>query len=925
MIFSKFFKKKNHLSEKVSDRIVAVAELDPKVSENKSILHELAFNDGDDKVRRAALEKLNDFSLFWQAFKKDSSDTIKKLSEKAIIDNLIGVKDSNIDAKLKRQFIQECNKAQLLEKVVFKLDDEALIEQTLIKLNKPSLLLQSLQVEHLPHTLKSTLLSHIDDVSQLKKLTKKLTGELLTEVETKLADIKEQQDKPVKLEKQLRLLLAQFNALKDKSDVEAVEAKIADIESEWQQCDLAILPAVVKDELTQKYDAIAASVQRILAPKKEQWLQQKAEQELASKQQQNYQTLTQELTVIEAKITQSIVDGAEITQEQLTQDINQLEKQVNELEVTKEHKATVLSRAESLFNRANQLPVIKQGIEQAKQLLEQLTALVKPQDLDSLNQVNQEFKAIKSAWQQNLAQVDIAMPESISQAYEALLEQWQPAISELEKEQRQLFSQTRRKMSELENLIKQGKFHSAFGLFKKLGYWMADLNDYQKNQLDRKWQALQLQVEELHDLEKSFSNPKKQELLEQIKKLAESPLVDPTEQAHRVRLLRSNWQSLGHADDEQEQALNQEFDQYCETAFAPCREHYKELEDERQSNYDGKVIVIEQLEALAKNLASAEVKDWRSVESLFVKLNKLWRETGLVDREKVAEVNKRFHSAVKPIKQAIAQYHTGNETQKRGLIEQASQVANSDISISEKSESLKQLQNKWRDIGFAGNKVDQKLWTEFRAVNNPVFEQRDNTKKAEQAEAKQLFNDYNERLKQVVEQVSATSELAKLKELAQQAEQIFSQVSGLARNDYEKLKKLSQSIKSDVENKIAEARKQKESQSFIDLFDAVTAIANGESADLSVLKPAWQTAINSNNKEQRSLLTLQIEISANLSSPESEQAQRNQVQMSMLSAKLEQGEAFGLQDLLEKWLAAGIFEQQDLVMLERIKPAYLSA
>ena len=71
MIFSKFFKKKKHLSEKVSDRIVAIAELDGKDSSSKSILHELAFNDGDDKVRRAALEKLNDFALYWQAFKKD--------------------------------------------------------------------------------------------------------------------------------------------------------------------------------------------------------------------------------------------------------------------------------------------------------------------------------------------------------------------------------------------------------------------------------------------------------------------------------------------------------------------------------------------------------------------------------------------------------------------------------------------------------------------------------------------------------------------------------------------------------------------------------------------------------------------------------------------------------------------------------------
>lgn len=923
MIFSKFFKKKNHLSEKVSDRIVAVAELDPNVTENKSILHELAFNDGDDKVRRAALEKLNDFSLFWQAFKKDSSDTIKKLSEKAIIENLIGQKDSNIDGTLKRKFIEECNKTQLLEKVVFKLDDEALIEKTLIKLDKGSLFLQAIQTSNLPETLKSNLLQQVDDVSQLKKLSKKLTGRLLTKVEDKLELIKEQQEKPAKLEKQLRLLLAQFNALKDKSDVEVVESTIAEIEQQWQQVDFAILAQAVQQELKEKYHNISASVQRILAPKKQEWLANKAEQELAAEQVKNFEQLTEQLTALESKITQSIIDGIELKQEQITQEINALEKQANELAVTKENKVTVLTRAESLFNRANQLPVIKQGIEKAKALTEQLAQLTIPTDMVSLNQVNPQFKEIKAAWKQNLTQVDIAMPKSISTSYAELIEQWQGVVSELEKEQRQLFNQTRRKMSELENLIHFGKFHSAFGLFKKLSYWMAELNDYQKGQLERKWQSLEEQVNNLHELEQSFSNPKKQELLAQIQKLAQSPLVDPTEQAHRVRVLRSNWQSLGHANDEQEKALNQEFDQHCEAAFAPCREHYKELEDERQNNYDSKILIIEQLEAMAQNLTNAEVKDWRSVESLFVKLNKLWRETGLVDRDKVSEVNDRYHSVIKPIKKAIGDYHNGNQSKKRELIEQAKTIADNDASISDKSESLKQLQNQWRNIGFAGNKIDQKLWTEFRAVNNPIFEQRDNSKKAEQAQAKEQFNQWLEQLEKVQQEVEQSDELAKVKELSGKVDDIFSEVKGLARSDFDKLKKLSQKVKANVEQKVSATRKQKESQGFIDLFDAVTAIANGQTADLSVLKPAWQTAINANNKEQRSLLTLQIEISANLETPATEQAQRNQVQMSMLSAKLEQGEAFSLQDLLEKWLSAGIFQQQDLSLLARIKPAYL--
>ena len=923
MIFSKFFKKKKHLSEKVSDRIVAIAELDVNDSANKSILHELAFNDGDDKVRRAALEKLNDFSLFWQAFKKDSSAMIKKLAEKALIDNLTGDRDSNLDAKLKREFVNQCNKSQLLEKVVFKLGDEELIEQTLVKLDKESLLLQAIYHPELPQNLKSNLLDGFNDVAQLKKIAKKLTGELLQQVEEKLEQIQLSAELPVKLEKQARLLLAQFNALKDKSDVSYVEAKILEIEQQWQASDFTILDSATTQELSDKYQAIGASLERIIAPKRAEWLEQQKQIELKQHQSDNFEKLSQQLVAVESKITQSIVDGVEIKQEQVTEELTRLSQEVNQLNLTNEAQSSLLSRAQSLTNRANQLPLIKEGIDTAKTLVSQLEQLKKPEDLAGLNQVNPEFKRIKFEWKQNLQQVDIAMPASINEQYQAGLSRLQPQISELEKQQRQLFSQTRRKMSELENLVQRGKFHSAFGLFKKLGFWMDELNDYQKSQLDRKWQSLNEEIENLHDLEKSFSNPKKQELLDDVRKLAEEPLVDPSEQAHRVRLLRSNWQSLGHADDEQEAALNEEFDKFCELAFAPCREHYKELEDERQANYDSKILLIEQLETLSNNLQNSEVSDWRSVESLFVKLNKLWRETGLVDREKVAEVNQRFQTVTKSIRTTINNYHAENEQSKKALIQQAKDIANGDAELNDKIDSLKGLQSKWKGIGFAGSKIDQKLWTEFRSINNPVFEQRDSDKKAQLAEAKALFEQFQSQFDEIKVKLAEAEELAQLRELSDKVEQVFAEVKGLPKTEYEKLRKQNSAIKSEIEAKVGQLRKLKESKSFVDLFTAVEAIANGESADLSSLKPAWQTAINSNNKQQRSLLTLQIEISANLDSPESEQKSRNETQMQMLSAKLEQGEDYSLQDLLEKWLAAGIFDQQDIAMLERIKPAYM--
>lgn len=926
MIFSKLFRKKKWQSEKVSERLAAVAELDKDVLANKSILHELAFNDGDEKVRRATLEKLNDFALWWQAFRNDHSDNIKRNAERIIIQSLTGVRDTNLDAKLKVQFIEQCNKTQLLERIVFELNDEALTLSTIERLNKDVLHFRAITESTLSDEAKLSLLANINDMNQLKKLAKKLNGSLLSHVEQKIEKLKLDAEKPVKLEKQIRLVLAQLNALKDKSDFSVIAEKQAEIENQWQQAvnDIDILENEVKTELLAKHQKIVETLERIQAPLKAQWQQQQAAELLTQEQQNHFEQISAELAAVESKITQSIADDSEIEQSQLSNDINTITHKCNEVSLNDTNRIELLKRAETIFNRANQIPKIKQSILLAKGLLEKLQQVPIPQDLTSLNAIQSEFKQLKKEWQHNLKEVGISLPTDIAGEYDRLIKLRDNAISEFEKQQRQIFNQIRRKIPELEELIKQGKFNNAFGLYKKMTFWYADLNDYQKNQIARNWEFLESEMEKLKELQMSFSNPKKQELLADIKKLAETPLVDPTEQAHRVRLLRSNWQSLGHAGDDQENELNEEFNQFCEAAFVPCREHYKELEDERQANLDAKLLIISQLETLANNLKSSEVSSWKDLESVFVKLTKLWRETGLIDRDKVSEINNRYQATLKPIKQAITKHHVSNEQAKQALIKQAQELAAQEMDLTQKSDKLKGLQAKWKTVGFAGKGTDQKLWNEFRAVNNPIFEQRDNDKKQEMDAANELFDTHMAMLSDLKHSIEDVTEINELRSIIDQAEQSLTQVKGVAKPQFEKLRRIVLSITKIADEAIAERRAKQEQQIYVDLFSAVEALVEGKAADLSQFKSSWQNAFNMNSKQDRHQVTLMMEITAGLTSPEVDKAKRNEVQMEMLSAKMEQGIEYNVQELLESWLASGIFTEADIELLTRIKPIFIS-
>lgn len=920
MIFKTLFKKKKWLSEKVSERLAAVAELELTDSGNKAVFHELAFNDGDDKVRRATLDKLNDFSLWWQAFKNDPSDNIRRHAEKVIVEALVGERECKLDESLKKQFIAECNKTALLEKVVFKLNDDALTLDLIQRLNKPSLTLTAIQNETLPEATRLTLLQKFDDEGQLKKLQKRLSGQLLESVEAKLNVIVEAKAQPVRLEKQVRLLLAQLNALKEKHDFELINVKLEQYVADWDRytSEFDCLEATLRKELEGKYEQILGQLDRITQPLKAAHEAEKEKLALLAEQRQNALDIENEITKVEASVASSIAAGSELNQESIGQQINAIVQSCNDKNLAEDNKTELLEKAESVFNRANQVPQIKAAIAGAIELIEQLNGLSVPSDAESYNAVSERFYEIRKQWKINLNQVGIALPEEIAQSYQTLSDKWFDAIKPIEKEQQQLFSQMRRKLTELLTLVEHGRYKSAFGLYKKLGFWYETLSENQRQQIERKWQNVQEQIASLQELQESISNPKRQEILEQIKQLAEQPLADAGEQAHRVRLLRSNWQSLGPVS-EQNAELAQQFDSLSEQAFAPCREHYKVLEDERANNLKAKQLILQNLSTLVSNLKTEEVSNWRELESAFVKLTKLWRETGHIDRELVNDINEQYQSLVKPVRKAINDHHKENETAKKALIDKAEKIVSSSDDVAFLIEELKGLQQQWQKIGFAGKNQDQKLWSAFRAINNPVFAKRDDAKREANAAEKTYVEELSTQFDAVEKALLEANDLAAVRVQDESNSQVFESISDLSKPAFEKMRKRYQGLKKQIDIKLAELRSAQERQVYLDLFEAVSTLIEGGTADLSNLKSAWANAINNPGQRDREEITLQLEINEGVESTSGDKALRNQVQMNMLTAKMEQGVEFHKNDLLENWLAAGPFVAEDSDRLQRIK------
>ena len=140
MIFKRWFKPKwQH--ENAAVRQLAIADLDRQTPQQKEILHELAFNDGAETVRRAALERLNEFSLWWQASKHESAERLKLFAEQQLINMLL---ENRVSPQLKLQFIAECNRTSVLEKLASSESDPSIKFDLLQRLGRQDLILQAL-------------------------------------------------------------------------------------------------------------------------------------------------------------------------------------------------------------------------------------------------------------------------------------------------------------------------------------------------------------------------------------------------------------------------------------------------------------------------------------------------------------------------------------------------------------------------------------------------------------------------------------------------------------------------------------------------------------------------------------------------------------------------------------------------------------
>ena len=940
MIFSKLFASKANWQHKDPNVRVSCIEqeLELNDAQGEQIIRRLASEDESALVRRAALLKLNDFSLWQQALTKDSASSIRRVAEQKIIDDIAS---ENADFSIERRIalVNELAKP-LAEKVLEKTNSTELILALFNKLDKPHLQVsvaqQKCQVDLWQHIIDGT-----SELEALEKLAKKVNLAAATNyLNDKVAKLKDAEQAPIKLTKDVQLSLSKLLALKDANDYEVVLSKRAALEQEWQTLSkkFELLTQESQQTFNEKYATINATLDKVFIAKAEQYQQAKIAEQVALQQQEQQENFEQFLSSTRQAISEAIFENSDVDDQQLLDQIAKFEQQVKDSVLSQQAMQSLLAKSQELTTKLSKVNEIAASVANATQLIARISQQTPPINQAELSDKQQAFKAWLNDWQANMRQASGVLPESIIAAHKEIKATWLAALAPLEKEQAQLLRQTQRKVSDLKRLLASGKYNAAFGVFNKFKRAYNELTQELQRKLHRDFEHLSEKMAELSDWEHYIATPRKKELLEAIQTLAESPLDNPNEQAEKVKSYRQTWNTLGHADEDIDRELNQAFNQACEQAFAPCRAFYAEQEKMRDAHLATRKALIESLELIAKQLSAKQLPnnevDFKTLEASFNKLNQQWRNAGDIDRKVYRKVNQEYQSIAKPIRAAINQFHDNNKAAKQALIDEAQSLVSdmeNEQAIFDAVNSVKTLQEKWKAIGYAGAKNENHLWQDFRAINDQIFSQRQQVQSKQKQESAAQLSFVKDKLAtlstQLTEQATTTSAINALQS---EAEQLKQQLHADGQQNKTALTQVNQFIRQ-CQSKLELILAQSSKQDWQRLFDLLAQIAteslNRQACEslpaLGALSKSLKRKVlehlSEQSAENRLALTITLEIIAGIDSPAQEQAQRRAIQVELMQQKMNSGELTSAEDNFWLWLSNGQLTPEDLLYLERVK------
>ncbi|TKB43725.1 DUF349 domain-containing protein [Thalassotalea mangrovi] len=933
MIFSNWRKPKwQHADANV--RIDAIDEL-RRHQGTMSQLQQLLCDDPDIRVRKHALMAIESPQLLLSINVQDHCPALVEFAENRIQAHLVS-EQLEFSAAQKQDYLQRIrSKKQHIDFMLQWLrreQSEALELYLLGSIDNPVTLI-ALFSQTVFAKVQTIIIEKTEDEKLLNKLfSRALNNEVKTAIEAKLNTLVQLREQPAKVKKRIKLVLSKLLALRDQHNPEEVIASYKKFVDEWQaqSNDLSLLCISEQQLLLEKQAQIIAILEPHLAKMNELLAHQKSVEEQQAKrinQQRRVDALIDDLhkTIATVIDTNQPLDNLNDVIAELTQ----MSKHPSLTSVCQKNIDQALATADRFIK---EIEHIREQLVAATRLVSQLSERKLPVETESWTEAESAFKDWYQQWQDTESKLGIWLPESIGNAAKLLVNQWLKALKPLRdarQKQRHWFKQ---RFGEVNGLIHAGKYRAAIAVFNKISQARETISSTEQHRIDDDYQRALHSVEEIKALESFVVVPRKEQLLKELEVLVTAPLADIQAQTDKVKEFRQRWLALGRAEGESEGQLNQAFNRLCEQAFLPCREYYAEQANIREQNLVARQNLLNELSELSNQMDASHSEDFKTFSHRLNQLLNRWRDAGDVDHDKYQPLHQRFRKIVTPMQNSVREWQQANAEAKRQIVIKAENLIGAD-DIQSSIADLKMLQQQWREIGFAGGKLDKQLWKAFRTANDQAFKRRDAIKNVQHQQRQELQQQWQSQIEELLSKVYFADEHL-LKDMRSNAQALMQEINTYRSFNGEFLPKVTE-VQERIATRQRQLKKQKQNLGYQLLFDLFASVDPAQkdkelltkSEQFAQLSKAYQRALLASlngeaDDNSRIKLTVELEIIAQVDSPQEERELRQNLQVAMLKDKLN-GAEVSLEEKLLQWISCGPLTEQQQPLLTRTKALFI--
>ena len=302
---------------------------------------------------------------------------------------------------------------------------------------------------------------------------------------------------------------------------------------------------------------------------------------------------------------------------------------------------------------------------------------------------------------------------------------------------------------------------------------------------------------ELRELDFKHNYEAKLKLIERAEELTKFP--DIVRASRELNTLHQTWKNdLGPVMREQREVLWKRFQEATKTIQKRRQEYQKDLAGSLQANFERKNEILTQMKGFHSSVPQQH-REWQDALKKFQELREEFKSVGHVAGknnkiiwQEFREIGKEFMKAKNDFYKLQKKEQKENVSAKNNLIKHLESILESEDWES-RVEEVKDLQKKWKVIGFIPRKIDNKLWSVFQEKNSLYFDR-----------LRSGYQKLNAQDEALIETRNKFIETAKKQELEGNSDQVREQVNKIW-DDWDDLEQLKPILIQKLDDTLAKA------------------------------------------------------------------------------------------------------------------------